>query len=95
VNLREALIIQSPSLELQRAAADEIARLDGVIKHLATIHYETQAQLGNVMLALNNAVAYYAQVAGLGFAAPDDGDTCERLLGFIESAINCTKKETA
>lgn len=32
MKLREALIAQAPSLALQRAAADEIARLDGRIK---------------------------------------------------------------
>lgn len=31
MNIREALQRQSPSLELQRAAADEIARLDAQI----------------------------------------------------------------
>lgn len=31
MNLREALQQQAPSLALQRAAADEIARLDGMI----------------------------------------------------------------
>ncbi len=34
MKLREALIVQSPSLALQRAAADEIARQDGLIKDL-------------------------------------------------------------
>lgn len=45
MNLREALRIQSPSLALQRAAADEIARLDGLIKDLTATHYTTQAEL--------------------------------------------------
>ena len=31
MNLRQALIEQSPSLALQRAAADEIARLDSML----------------------------------------------------------------
>ena len=34
MKLREALINQSPSLALQRAAADEIARQDNLIKDL-------------------------------------------------------------
>ncbi len=32
MNLREALIQQAPSLALQRAAADEIARLDALLR---------------------------------------------------------------
>ena len=34
MNLREALIQQAPSLALQRAAADEIARLDDLVHRL-------------------------------------------------------------
>lgn len=34
MNLREALILQAPSLALLRAAADEIARLDWVVQQL-------------------------------------------------------------
>jgi hypothetical protein len=34
MNLREALIQQAPSLALQRAAADEIARLDDLVARL-------------------------------------------------------------
>ncbi len=34
MKLREALILQSPSLALQRAAADEIARQDAFIREL-------------------------------------------------------------
>lgn len=34
MKIREALLIQSPSLQLQRAAADEIAKLDARIKEL-------------------------------------------------------------
>ncbi len=33
MNLRDALIYQNPSLELQRAAASEIARLDALVKY--------------------------------------------------------------
>jgi hypothetical protein len=36
MNLREALIQQAPSLALQRAAADEIARLDAQVGQLVT-----------------------------------------------------------
>lgn len=36
MNLREALIVQSPSLALQREAQAEIARLDHQIKHTFT-----------------------------------------------------------
>ena len=93
MNLREALIIQSPSLELQRAAADEIARLDTTVRHLATIHYETQATLANVLVALKGAVEYDADLLAKEMT-PDGGDY-ERLLGFVQAAINCTKKETA
>jgi hypothetical protein len=34
MQLREALLVQSPSLALQRAASDEIARLDARIREL-------------------------------------------------------------
>lgn len=34
MNIREALIQQSPSLALQRAASDEIARLDARVREL-------------------------------------------------------------
>lgn len=34
MNIRDALIQQGPSLALQRAAADEIAKLDADILHL-------------------------------------------------------------
>jgi hypothetical protein len=42
VNLREALINQHPSLVLQRAAADEIARLDAKIARLENCLFEMQ-----------------------------------------------------
>lgn len=35
--LREALQVQAPSLALQRAAADEIARLDNVVLNYAAM----------------------------------------------------------
>lgn len=91
MNLREALIIQSPSLELQRAAADEIARLDATVRHIAMIHYETQATLANVLVALQGAVEF-SQTIEDEFAGAADFN---RLLGFVEAAINCTKKEAA
>jgi hypothetical protein len=34
MNLRDALIQQAPSLALQRAAADEIARLDSIVRSI-------------------------------------------------------------
>jgi hypothetical protein len=37
MNLREALIQQAPSLALQRAAADEIAKLDAEVRSLSNI----------------------------------------------------------
>ena len=37
MNLREALIQQAPSLALQRAAADEIARLDDLVACLRRV----------------------------------------------------------
>lgn len=37
MEIREALRIQAPSLALQRAAADEIARLDGEIQRMSGI----------------------------------------------------------
>lgn len=94
MNLREALIIQSPSLELQRAAADEIARLDTTVRHLATIHYETQAQLADVMLALKGAVEYDQATRERENPERIPG-YYDRLFGFVQAAINCTKKETA
>ena len=93
MNLREALIIQSPSLELQRAAADEIARLDGVIKHLATIHYETQAQLGNVRIALQGALEFDRRLIEREEAP--DGSHYNSLFDFVQAAINCIEKEAA
>lgn len=38
MQLREALITQSPSLALQRAAADEIARLDALMRRIAHLN---------------------------------------------------------
>ena len=45
MNLRQALIEQSPSLALQRAAADEIARLDAQVAQLKRDLAETQVLL--------------------------------------------------
>ncbi len=92
MNLREALIIQSPSLELQRAAANEIARLDATIRHLATVHYETQAQLGNVVIALHAACDYFGE---LPESEPAHWDAINTLHGHIQAALNCTRKEPA
>lgn len=48
MQLRDALRTQSPSLVLQRAAADEIARLDALVSELTRKHYEAQATLATV-----------------------------------------------
>ncbi len=88
MNLREALIIQSPSLELQRAAANEIARLDTTIRHLATVHYETQAKLGNVRIALQAAERMGNEV-NEEFAGSVDFDL---LFGHVKAAINCIEE---
>lgn len=59
MNLREALIAQAPSLALQRAAADEIARLDrklqqwhDVFGHLG----KTPDECGSALYARDAAV---------------------------------------
>lgn len=54
MNLREALITQGPSLELQRAASDEIARLDGIIRDLTGRYYQAQAELAQAMANARN-----------------------------------------
>lgn len=43
MNIRDALIYQSPSLELQRAAADEIASLDARLAVLQEQYVEIEA----------------------------------------------------
>jgi len=48
MKIRDALIMQSPSLELQRAAADEIAALDARVEVLTQLHYQDQARLAKV-----------------------------------------------
>lgn len=69
MNLREALIVQGPSLELQRAAHAEIARLDGELSLMAARHYQAQAQLARVLALvqraqeLNNALVDSDEVA--------------------------------
>jgi hypothetical protein len=92
MNLREALIAQGPSLELQRAAADEIARLDAVIKHLATAHYEGQAQLGNVRITLMQAVDLDRRMDEAQVAPT--GDDYNNLFGLVQAALNCTEKKS-
>lgn len=63
MNLREALIAQAPSLELQRAAQAEIARLDHEVHQQsvrASLLYRcisnvmTEEQLDGQIRALNN-----------------------------------------
>lgn len=60
MQLREALIQQSPSLALQRAAADEIARLDAEVEML------TKA-LDSLIEAVN-----YSKRNGIETAAKND-----------------------
>jgi hypothetical protein len=45
MRLREALIHQAPSLTLQRAASDEIARLDKVVTNLRAVLIRLQEDL--------------------------------------------------
>jgi hypothetical protein len=91
MNLRASLMAQGPSLELQRAAADEIARLDAVVRSLALLHYEAQAQLGNVRTALQGAVEFDIELDATETAP--DGDSYNRLFGYVEGALNCINKE--
>lgn len=46
MNLREALIQQAPSLTLQRAASDEISKMDSLVLDLAK--YLDEISLGNL-----------------------------------------------
>lgn len=56
MQLREALINQSPSLELQRAAANELARLDAQAKMLTQGHYRMSTQLGKITALVSAAM---------------------------------------
>lgn len=49
MKLREALILQSPSLALQRAAADEIARQDALIVELLWEVSSIEVYLGDTL----------------------------------------------
>ena len=51
--IREALIVQHPSLALQRAASDEIARLDLHIKQLEAQLRQQQFQVMNLIAKLD------------------------------------------
>lgn len=70
MKLREALIMQSPSLELQRAAADEIARLDArlaQVDQLLVSAFERDNALSDKEQAptgddYNNLFDYVAQI---------------------------------
>ena len=59
MNLREALIVQNPSLELQRAAQAEIARLDGELALATARHYKAQAQLARILELVQRAQEMY------------------------------------
>lgn len=54
MRLREALIRQSPSLALQRAAADEIARLDTLVAYV-------EAQLLELLEEVHNRAVFIGQ----------------------------------
>jgi hypothetical protein len=54
MELREALIRQSPSLELQRAAQAEIARLDAVVMLLTKEVQELQSELAEANQILDD-----------------------------------------
>lgn len=56
MQLREALISQSPSLELQRAAANEIARLDARVKFLTEGYYRVSAHAASINARINAAM---------------------------------------
>lgn len=48
MNIRDALINQSPSLALQRAAADEIASLDSEVGYLSNLVCYAKKKLRNM-----------------------------------------------
>mgnify|MGYP000926611435 CR=1 FL=1 len=58
MDLREALIRQGPSLELQRAAQAEIARLDAQVRDLTALHYKAQAKLASIHLEVVAALEF-------------------------------------
>lgn len=51
--IREALIAQAPSLALQRAAADEIARLDNLVKNLEASLRQEEVKVRNLVAKLD------------------------------------------
>jgi hypothetical protein len=75
VNLRQALITQAPSLELQRAAHAEIARLDAIIggptnapprfSHIGAPHY------GKIMAGIEGVMSVLAQLHASGVHQDD------------------------
>lgn len=75
MNLRQSLITQSPSLELQRAAASEIARLDAIIggPTLAPPMYSraNQPAYGKVILAIEAVMTATAQLHAAGVSEDD------------------------
>ena len=54
MNLRDALINQSPSLALQRAAADEIARQDAQLEAWAALYAATLRRPSTLLLLLTH-----------------------------------------
>ena len=54
MNLREALIVQAPSLALQRSAQAEIARLDAEVDRMARIVAEARDDLAVIRGMVDN-----------------------------------------
>lgn len=75
MKLREALIQQAPSLALQRAAADELARLD--------------AQLRDAVDAIEFALPYVQAMAD-GYGRPGARLAVERLQRALQTQVTNT-----
>lgn len=76
MDLREALIAQRPSLELQRAAQAEIARLDAQVRDLTALHYKAQAKLARVRGEVVSAQEFYNALVDGDLQHPDSIGTC-------------------
>lgn len=91
MELREALIMQAPSLALQRAAGDEIARLDGKIRDLTARYYEAmavQAEMHRRLKAVNDLInqAMEYDNGRNDQERPPDGDAYNELWSYIAAA---------
>lgn len=73
--IREALRTQSPSLALQRAALDEIARLDALVR---------QNEPGRRDQAARDALLRIAEAAKV--AGWTEGDLVDFVTGFLKTA---------